>query len=56
MWVNILGYNMAKEDHMDAYFVKITTSAQKIKNIIFIKVPRTQNNMTYRLAKLAFYT
>ena len=49
----ILGHNMTKEDHMAAYFAKTQAAAQRFKNLVFIKVPRAQNNKADRLAKLA---
>ena len=52
----ILGHNMAKEYHMAAYLTKAKTEAQKFRNVIFIKVPRAQNNKADRLAKLASST
>ena len=49
----ILGHNMAKEDHMAAYLAKTRAAARRFKNLVFIKVPRAQNNKADRLAKLA---
>ena len=49
----IKGHNMAKEDHMAAYLARALTVVQKLKNVVFIKVPRAQNNKVDRLAKLA---
>jgi len=52
----ILGHNMAKEDHTVAYLSGAQTAAQRFRNVIFIKAPRVQNNKADRLAKLASST
>ena len=44
---------MAKEDHMAAHLTKAQALAWRFKNMVFIKVPRAQNNKAYRLTKLA---
>ena len=49
----ILGHNMAKEDHMAAYLVRTQAAARRFTNLVFIKVLRAQNNKADRLAKLA---
>ena len=49
----ILGHNMAKEDHMAAYHAKAQVASRRFRNVVFIKVPQAQNNKVDRLAKLA---
>ena len=44
---------MAKEDHMAAHLAKAQITTYKLKNVVFIKAPRTHNNKTDCLAKLA---
>ena len=36
----IQGHNMAKEDYMAAYLARALIAVQKLKNVVFIKVPR----------------
>ena len=38
---------------MAAYLVKAQAAARRFKNLIFIRVPRAQNNKADRLVKLA---
>src|ERR1700733_3701420 len=52
----ILGHNMAKEDHMAAYLARAQTAVQKLTKVVFIRAPRAQNNRADRLAKLASST
>ena len=49
----ILGHNMAKEDHMAAYLAITQAATQRFKNLVFIKVPPSQNSKADRLAKPA---
>ena len=48
----ILGNNMAIKDHMVAYLTRAQAATQRFINVIFIKVPRTQNNKADRLSFL----